>query len=204
MGGCPRRLVTSLLTLSISLLKPLACIPVLRAEAPGCIYLFAVLHTWKGPASKEGIFRILWIPKPFTMNKMLTLLAAVLLLPFLLAAQMKDYQVVFDLTSKDTTAHQAVIRMINLITKETPDAQIEVVFYGQSLDMIRSDKSTVAGEVTRWGNSSNVSFVACEAAMKKHNISKGQLIPGVKTVPDGVYEIISRQKQGWGYIKVVP
>lgn len=138
------------------------------------------------------------------MKKMLSFLAPVLLFPVLLQAQFANYQVVFDLTSKDTSVHQMVIRWIDLITKEAPDAQLEVVFYGQSLDMVRNDKSTVAQDVTRWAKSNNVSFVACEAAMKKFNVNKSQLLPGVKTVPDGIYELISRQKQGWGYIKVAP
>jgi uncharacterized protein len=136
------------------------------------------------------------------MNKMLFFLAPFLFAPLFLFAQMPDYKVVFDLTSKDTNAHQTVIKWIELITKETPNAQLEVVFYGQSLDMIRNDKSSVAGAVTQWAKTNNVSFVACEAAMKKFNVSKNQLLPGVKTVPDGIYELVSRQKQGWGYIKV--
>jgi intracellular sulfur oxidation DsrE/DsrF family protein len=38
--------------------------------------------------------------------------------------------------------------------------------------------------------------------MQRYNIDKSQLIAGVETVPDGIYEIITKQKQGWGYIKV--
>lgn len=138
------------------------------------------------------------------MKKMLSFLAPALLAPVLLLAQMKDYKVVFDLTSKDPSAHQTVLRWLNEISKEVPDAQLEVVFYGQSLDMVRNDKSTVASEVTSLAKNNNVSFAVCQQAMKRHNIDKSMLLPGVKTVPDGIYEIISRQKQGWGYIKVIP
>ena len=38
--------------------------------------------------------------------------------------------------------------------------------------------------------------------MKRNNIDKSQLIPGVEIVPDGIYEIILKQREGWGYIKV--
>lgn len=136
------------------------------------------------------------------MKKQLLSLILGLFVPVCLLAQMKDYQVVFDLTSKDTTAHRTVLRWIDLITKEAPDAQLEVVFYGQSLDMIHNNRSTMASEVSNWAKKGNVSFVACEAAMRRHNINKSELVAGVKTVPDGIYEIISKQKQGWGYIKV--
>lgn len=133
---------------------------------------------------------------------MLSFLAPLLLTPILLMAQKTDYKVVFDLTTKDPAVHQTVVRWINAITKETPDAQLEVVFYGQSLDMIRTDKSTLASDITALARNNNVSFAVCEIAMKRHNIDKSQLLPGVKTVPDGIYELVSRQKQGWGYIKV--
>ena len=119
-------------------------------------------------------------------------------------AQMKDYKVVFDLTSKDTAAHRTVLRYIDLITKEAPDAQLEVVFYGQSLDMVRNDKSTMTSDVSNAVKKGGVSFVVCEAAMRRHNITKDQLLTGIKTVPDGIYELITKQRQGWGYIKVVP
>ena len=48
----------------------------------------------------------------------------------------------------------------------------------------------------------NVKFRVCAVAMKAHNIDKSQLIAGVESVPDGIYEIINKQHQGWGYIKV--
>jgi intracellular sulfur oxidation DsrE/DsrF family protein len=38
--------------------------------------------------------------------------------------------------------------------------------------------------------------------MQRYNIDKSQLIPGVEVVPDGIYEIITKQREGWGYIKV--
>ena len=41
----------------------------------------------------------------------------------------------------------------------------------------------------------------CEVAMKNNGIEKDQLLEGVGTVPDGIYEIISKQYEGWGYIK---
>jgi intracellular sulfur oxidation DsrE/DsrF family protein len=37
--------------------------------------------------------------------------------------------------------------------------------------------------------------------MKRWNIGESQLLPGVSTVPDGIYEILQKQREGWGYIK---
>ena len=116
-------------------------------------------------------------------------------------AQKAPYNVVFDVTSKDTLVHQMVIRWVNEITEADPKANVEVVFYAKSLDMITKDKSVVADAVMKYASMPNVSFKACEVAMKNNNVAKDQLITGVKTVPDGIYEIVSKQHDGWGYIK---
>jgi intracellular sulfur oxidation DsrE/DsrF family protein len=88
-----------------------------------------------------------------------------------------------------------------MISSERPDAQLEIVLYGQSLDMIVKDRSVVADALKGLSNNKNVSVKVCAAAMKKHNIDKSQLLPGIVIVPDGIYEIITKQKEGWGYIK---
>lgn len=117
-------------------------------------------------------------------------------------AQNKPYHVVFDLTTADTATHQRVIRWINSIIAAHPDAQVEVVFYGKSLPMVETATTTVGYDVQRLASGKNVSFAVCEQAMKVHNVDKNMLLPGVKTVPDAIYELVSKQAEGFGYIKV--
>lgn len=118
------------------------------------------------------------------------------------SAQQKPYNIVFDLTTSDTSTHQRVIRWINGIVTAHPDAKVEVVFYGKALDMIVKDKSTVAGDVIKLGTEHKVTFAACEHAMQVFNINKSQLLNGVTTVPDALYELVVKQSEGYGYIKV--
>ena len=118
------------------------------------------------------------------------------------SAQQIPYNIVFDLTTSDTATHQRVIRWINGILTSHPDAKIEVVFYGKALDMIVKDKSIVANEVIKLATDKKVTFAACEHAMQVFNISKGQLLNGVTTVPDALYELVIKQAEGYGYIKV--
>ena len=118
------------------------------------------------------------------------------------SAQQKPYNIVFDLTTNDTATHQRVIRWINGILVSYPDAKIEVVFYGKALDMIVKDRSTVAGDVIKLGTGKKVTFAACEHAMQVFNINKNQLLDGVTTVPDALYELVVKQAEGYGYIKV--
>jgi uncharacterized protein len=119
-----------------------------------------------------------------------------------LSAQTKPYNVVFDLTSKDTNDQKTVIRWMKGITETNSSAKLEVVLYGQSLNMITEGKSIVANDVKNLISNKNISFVVCEASMKRNNVERNQLLPGVETVPDGIYEIITKQGEGWGYIKV--
>ena len=135
------------------------------------------------------------------MNKSIFFLGC-LLFSVLFAAAQKDYNVVFDFTSKDSIDHKAVIRWVNEISKGEPDAKLEVVMYGQGTSLVVKGKSLVPEDVTRLATNKNISFKICAAAMKNQGIDKSQLLPGVETVPDGIYEIISKQREGWGYIKV--
>lgn len=133
------------------------------------------------------------------------LLFSVLLFVFVSQACLAqtDYKVVFDLTSKDTLDHKAVLRWTGEVAKASADAQLEVVMYGQGVHMMVNGKSVVQDAITKLLANKNVSFKVCAAALKAQGIDESQLIPGTQVVPDGIYEIISKQKEGWGYIKAV-
>jgi uncharacterized protein len=133
--------------------------------------------------------------------KRIIFLVSLLCFYTLLQAQ-KDYKVVFDLTSRDSVDHKNIIRWLNEITAAEPGANLEVVLYGKSLDMVTKDKSVVSNAVQQFASRPNVAFKVCAIAMKNNNVDKTQLLPGVQVVPDGIYEIIEKQKEGWGYIKV--
>lgn len=134
--------------------------------------------------------------------KKLIFVLPILLLTFTSSLAQTDYAVVFDLTSKDTIDHQMAIRWVNEVLNAEPTAKVEVVFFGQSLNMVVKEKSVVSDAVARLATTKKAVFKVCEVAMKRHNIGKEQLIGGVETVRDGIYEIISKQREGWGYIKV--
>jgi len=117
-------------------------------------------------------------------------------------AQNSDYKVVFDLTSKDTVNQQAIIRELGLIRGSSPNAQLEVVVYGQGLDIVIQGRTAQETALRKLLADKDISFKVCAMTMKRNNIDNSQLIPGVVIVPDGIYEIITKQKEGWGYIKV--
>ncbi len=136
------------------------------------------------------------------MKKNLFFISAILLMSVFVNAQVNNYKVVFDMSSKDTVNQQAIVREIGLITGASPDAKLEVVIYGQGLDLAVKDRSPQQAAVEKLIADNKASFKVCAMTMKRNNIDKSQLVPGVEVVPDGIYEIISKQQQGWGYIKV--
>ncbi len=118
-------------------------------------------------------------------------------------AQDRPYRVVFDLTSRDSLDQKAVMRWVTEISASNPKAELEVVMYGKGFELVMPEKSTVLTEVKNAMKNPNVTFKACEVALKNNKTDKSQLLKEAQTVPDGIYEIISKQQQGWGYIKVM-
>ena len=119
-----------------------------------------------------------------------------------LFAQQPDYKVVFDMSTRDSISQQAVIRELALITKENPDAKLEVVIYGQAINMVTKAQSKQAEAIKELTDNKNVSFKVCAFTMKRNNVTEADLLPTVQVVADGIYEIVSKQHEGWGYIKV--
>ncbi len=114
-----------------------------------------------------------------------------------------DYKVVFDLTSRDSLDHKAVLRWVGEVSKAAPDAKLEVVMYGQGVNMVAKGRSVVAETVNKISQNKNVTFAVCAVALQNQGIEENQLLPGIQIVPDGIYEIIQKQREGWGYIKAV-
>jgi intracellular sulfur oxidation DsrE/DsrF family protein len=114
----------------------------------------------------------------------------------------KDYRVVFDLTSGDSLSQQMALRWMNEVVKADPSAQVELVMFGKGLPLAITGKSAVADGVAQLVNNKQVNIYVCAVALANQKLDKSQLLPGIQTVPDGIYEIITKQRQGWGYIKV--
>lgn len=115
--------------------------------------------------------------------------------------QTKPVRIVFDVTSKDTTTHQSVLRHVKGMAKAYPDALLEVVIYGGAWPMAVNGKSSTANAIEQLANNKNVSFKICGITMHRYNVEASDLVSGVQVVPDAIMEIVNRQGEGWGYIK---
>ena len=115
--------------------------------------------------------------------------------------QAKPVKIVFDITSKEASTHQSAMRHVKMMTKAYPESQFEVVVYSGAIDMVLKEHSSVADDIILLKDNKNVSLVVCEATMKRRQVDASHLLPGVTSVPDGILEIVTKQGEGWGYIK---
>ena len=126
-----------------------------------------------------------------------------LLSPAFVHAQQQPYRVVFDLTSRDSLEQKAVLRWIREVSSSSPNAQMEVVMYAKGFELVMPERSAYIADVQNAMKNPNVTFKVCAMALKNNNVDKSQLLAGVSTVPDGIHEIVSKQQDHWGYIKVM-
>lgn len=136
------------------------------------------------------------------MKKNIIFIALILLVINHVFAQQRPYNVVFDLTGKDTSEQRAAIRWMNEITGPHKDAKVELVMFAKGLDLVIKDRTKYADDIAKLLENKNVSLKVCAIAMKNQGIDQSQLLPRIEIVPDGIYEVISKQWEGWGYIKV--
>jgi hypothetical protein len=118
-------------------------------------------------------------------------------------AQQMPYRVVFDLTSRDTLDQRAVLRWLKEVGTSSPNAQMEVVMYAKGIELVMPERSAYTAEVKEAMKSPNVKFKVCAIALKNNGVDKSQLLQGVQVVPDGIHELVMKQQDHWGYIKVM-
>jgi uncharacterized protein len=80
-----------------------------------------------------------------------------------------------------------------------PNVDVEIVAYGPGIGMLKID-STVGGRVDE-ATAAGVKVVACEISMKGQKLTHADMLNGIGYVPAGVVELMSRQQQGWAYIR---
>ena len=111
------------------------------------------------------------------------------------------HQVVFEITGADSMAWKGLMKNLKNIKARWGDSvQIEVVAHGPAINMLVAAKATEQksiAELTKKG----VAFMACQNSMKANNLTKEMMIPEAGYVPSGVVEVVTKQEQGWTYLK---
>ncbi len=79
------------------------------------------------------------------------------------------------------------------------NVDIEIVTYGPGIDMLKLD-SPVGGRIGD-ASTAGVKVIACENTMRGQKLTRADMLNGISYVPAGVVELMSRQQQGWAYIR---
>ncbi len=111
-----------------------------------------------------------------------------------------EHKIIFQLTSGDTTAHKQLMKQFNNILSVSPTTKIEVVCHGAGLDMLVTDKTIVADKIKAL-KEKGIVFNACEFSIKERKVDRNKIITEATYVSAGIIEIVSKQEQGWSYIK---
>ncbi|MBK7305723.1 MAG: DsrE family protein [Chitinophagaceae bacterium] len=112
----------------------------------------------------------------------------------------QQHKIVFQLTTDDTLAHKALMKQLNNITSVAPGTKIEVVCHGPGLGMLVIGKTIVQEKIQQM-KMKGVEFVACEFSMSERNVPKEKIIREAGFVKAGIIEIVTKQEEGWSYIK---
>jgi intracellular sulfur oxidation DsrE/DsrF family protein len=79
------------------------------------------------------------------------------------------------------------------------NVDIEIVVYGPGIGMLKAE-APIANSVSA-AVKSGVNIVACENTMVGAKLTKADMNADIGYVPAGVVELMTRQKQGWSYIR---
>jgi intracellular sulfur oxidation DsrE/DsrF family protein len=114
-------------------------------------------------------------------------------------APAQHHRVLFALTSPEEADWNLTMGNIRNLLKLLPDAEVEVVSYGPGIMMV-AKTSSVASDITAL-QGQHVKFVACQNAMRARKLTVADLVDGVTPVPAGIVEVVTKEEEGWTYIK---
>ena len=112
----------------------------------------------------------------------------------------KMHKIVFHLSTDDTLVHKSLVKQLNNVLTAVPSATIEVVCHGPGIYFLVTDKTIVHDKISQL-KTKGITFAACENTLKERNISKDKIISEAFFVPSALVEIITKQEEGWSYIK---
>ena len=116
---------------------------------------------------------------------------------FLVALPAQAEKVVLQVSDGNpATWNQALNVVGNLREAYGPDTQIELVAFGQGINMLKLD-APVASRIVDAEKAQGAKIYACENSMARQKLARDDMAPGLIYVRAGVEHIITRQREGW-------
>jgi intracellular sulfur oxidation DsrE/DsrF family protein len=107
--------------------------------------------------------------------------------------------VVVQANGDDVAAFKRALILASNMHEVLSKARFEIVVYGPSVKLLSafSDELPLIQKVQAEG----IEVLACGRSLATEHMSEGELAPGIRNVPFGAVWIVSREKQGWQYIR---
>ncbi len=112
----------------------------------------------------------------------------------------KDHKIVMQFSVGDSLEQVSIIGQVGNIRTAWPNATIEVVCHSSGLDLLTTKKSKAAKSIEEL-SSKGVVFAACNNTMRRRNLKKEDMVPAAVIVPSGMLELVTKQEEGWAYLK---
>ena len=139
--------------------------------------------------------------------------ATVLITPFLIAAHAqnqaatgqnnpsKRHKIVIQVSDNDPAKWNLALNNAKNLQDDVGAANvdIEIVAYGPGIGMLKLESPTAA-RIAEAGKN-NVVVIACENTMRGQKLTRDDMLSGIRYVPAGVTEIMTKQSQGWAYLR---
>ena len=139
--------------------------------------------------------------------------AAILSAPFLIAAHaqnqgaagqkasQKRHKIVIQVSDNDPAKWNLALNNAKNLQDDVGAANvdIEIVAYGPGIGMLKLESPTAA-RITE-AMKANVKVLACENTMRAQKLTRDDMQSAINYVPAGVTEIMTRQSEGWAYLR---
>ena len=131
------------------------------------------------------------------------------LAPFLIAANAqntltagtKRHKIVIQVSDNDPAKWNLALNNAKNLQDDVGAANvdIEIVAYGPGIGMLKLESPT--GSRIADAMKANVKVLACENTMRGQKLTRDDMLSGLAYVPAGVTEIMTKQSDGWAYLR---
>ena len=142
--------------------------------------------------------------------------SALLTTPFLIAAHaqnqaatginnpntpQKRHKIVIQVSDNDPAKWNLALNNAKNLQDDVGAANvdIEIVAYGPGIGMLKLESPTASRVADAM--KANIKVLACENTMRGQKLTRDDMLPALSYVPAGVTEIMTKQSEGWAYLR---
>lgn len=139
--------------------------------------------------------------------------SALLVTPFFIAAHaqnhgatalkspQKRHKIVIQVSDNDPAKWNLALNNAKNLQDDVGAANvdIEIVAYGPGIGMLKLESPT--GSRVADAIKANIRVLACENTMRGQKLTRDDMLPALSYVPAGVTEIMTKQSEGWAYLR---